>query len=359
VNVEHLIYAKTLSSARKSQYVVTFQSTDRFRVLLMDISQAAFGLDMSSASRVYFVNPVLNTQVEAQAIKRAHRIGQTKPVHVETLVLRSTIEEIIVKRRDAMSTDEQKKCKTVLDDETMYDWIRNVKFISLPEGDLPGVKQMASLEKAQKVFGRYTTFENAVHDPDSGLIIEELSPKSSDKGKGKAKAEDASPTKKLRTVAQEKRRAIFNQRRNRVEERLNAEDDTLHTEDVGRAESADPSPSKSDKSRLSTQGARSLIVKLETGKAARSRKSLPNIPGATVPSCTNRPFTDTEIPCSSAHLTGLSDSCSGANPFKDGEPSGSSRSKRRIDSSEYGNDGMDDINDSSDEHSPSKRRQMC
>lgn len=166
VNVEHLIYAKTLSSDRRSRYLVTFNNSPRFRCLLMDISQAAFGLDVSSANRVYFVNPVLSKQVEAQAVKRAHRIGQFKPVHVETLVLRSSIEEMIVERRQHMSSEEQKKCKTVLDDQTMYDWIKNVRFVPLPLSDAPGPDQCAKLELPQFVFRH----DSAAHDPDSGLV---------------------------------------------------------------------------------------------------------------------------------------------------------------------------------------------
>src|SRR5450432_3959989 len=69
LKIEHLIYAKSLSSERRSQYIVTFNQNPAFRVLLMDISQAAFGLDISAASRVYFINPPINKQVEAQAVK--------------------------------------------------------------------------------------------------------------------------------------------------------------------------------------------------------------------------------------------------------------------------------------------------
>jgi hypothetical protein len=35
LQIKHLIYAKSLPSARKAQYVVTFNQTDTFRVLLM------------------------------------------------------------------------------------------------------------------------------------------------------------------------------------------------------------------------------------------------------------------------------------------------------------------------------------
>jgi SNF2 family DNA or RNA helicase len=172
LGIKHLIYAKTLSSARRAQYVVTFNQSQVFRVLLMDVSQAAFGLDMSSASRVYFVNPVFSPQVEAQAVKRAHRIGQTKPVFVETLVLKGSIEEVIVERRKDMSTEEHNNCKSILDDQTMYDWIKNVRFQPIPEVELPGPEQMAKLEMKQPVFGRGAGAKGD-YDPDEDLVFGE------------------------------------------------------------------------------------------------------------------------------------------------------------------------------------------
>jgi superfamily II DNA or RNA helicase len=189
LGIKHLIYAKTLSSARRAQYVVTFNQSQVFRVLLMDVSQAAFGLDMSSASRVYFVNPVFSPQVEAQAVKRAHRIGQTKPVYVETLVLKGSIEEVIVERRKDMSTEEHNKCKSILDDQTMYDWIKNVRFQSIPEVEVPGPEQMAKLETPQLVFGRGAG-SRGDYDPDEDLVFGEgyAKSKKAKKGKGRATA---------------------------------------------------------------------------------------------------------------------------------------------------------------------------
>jgi SNF2 family DNA or RNA helicase len=170
LRIQHLIYAKSLSSERKSQYIVTFNQSDVFRVLLMDVSQAAFGLDLSSASRVYFVNPVFSPQVEAQAVKRAHRIGQTKPVFVETLVLKGSIEEVILDRRSHMSNEEHNKCKNILDDQTMYDWIKNISFLDVKPEEV--VDQMARLETSQPVFGNGPRV--GILDPDEDLIIPEL-----------------------------------------------------------------------------------------------------------------------------------------------------------------------------------------
>ena len=169
LGVRHLIYAKSLSSERRAQYVVTFNQSNVFRVLLMDVSQAAYGLDLSSASRVYFVNPVFSPQVEVQAVKRAHRIGQTKPVFVETLVLRGSIEEVILERRGNMSNEEHNNCKSILDDQTLYDWIRNVRFLSLPESHLPQEEQMARLESKRLVWG-ITERIGHLWDPDTDLV---------------------------------------------------------------------------------------------------------------------------------------------------------------------------------------------
>ena len=199
LGIKHLIYAKSLSSARRAQYVVTFNQSQVFRVLLMDVSQAAFGLDMSSASRVFFVNPVFSPQVEAQAVKRAHRIGQMKPVYVETLVLRGSIEEVIVERRKDMSTEEHNKCKSILDDETMYDWIKNVRFQPIPDEKVPGPEQMAKLEAPQLVFGRGAG-ARGIYDPDEDLVFGEGYTKAK-KGKGKGRATAKGKGKEKRTAA--------------------------------------------------------------------------------------------------------------------------------------------------------------
>jgi hypothetical protein len=66
----------------------------------METKVAAHGLNVTAASRVFFLNACWQKTVERQAIKRAHRIGQTKEVFVETLVLKDTIEVIPLCTRD-------------------------------------------------------------------------------------------------------------------------------------------------------------------------------------------------------------------------------------------------------------------
>ncbi|AEO65492.1 uncharacterized protein THITE_2112551 [Thermothielavioides terrestris NRRL 8126] len=144
----------------------------------MDITQAAFGLDMKSASRIYFINPVLNPQVEAQAIGRARRISQTRAVTVETLVLRGSVEEVIVRRRGEMTQAEQRRCRSILDDRPIYEWILNARILPLPTGEggreLSGPEQMAALREPQFIFGR--GFGRELSHPDQDLVTVNGSP---------------------------------------------------------------------------------------------------------------------------------------------------------------------------------------
>ncbi|KAI1259815.1 hypothetical protein F5Y18DRAFT_420540 [Xylariaceae sp. FL1019] len=167
LHIQYLIYTRAgLTAERRAQYVATFTHNPKFRVLLMDITQAAFGLDMKTASRIYFISPVLNPQVVAQAIGRARRISQQKPVTVETLVLRNSIEEVVVDRQKHMTQAEHSKIKNVLDDGKIKEWIRNAKIHPLSDVK-EGLAQTAMLARPQYVFGR--GFGRVAH-PDEGLI---------------------------------------------------------------------------------------------------------------------------------------------------------------------------------------------
>lgn len=174
LQIHHLIYAQGISADRRAQYISTFNNSHKFRVMLMDISQAAFGLDMRSASRIYFINPVLNPQVEAQAIGRARRISQQRKVTVETLVLSDSLEEVIMERKHNMTQAEHRNCRTILDDRPIYEWILNPRIIPLPEVDIDdGPGQMAPLTVPQYVFGR--EFGREIGHPDEDILLEDPS----------------------------------------------------------------------------------------------------------------------------------------------------------------------------------------
>lgn len=166
LSVQHLIYPSKLSLERRAQYIRTFQHRSEIRVLLMDLAHAAHGLHIAAASRVFFVNPVWQPSVEAQAIKRAHRIGQTRPVYVETLVLRHSLEEKMLERRMAMTTQEHQQAEaSPLNDSTVADLVMNASFLPLSDVAFDtSSSRMARLSNSLQVFGRGTPVSDDIFD---------------------------------------------------------------------------------------------------------------------------------------------------------------------------------------------------
>lgn len=141
LGVEFRIYASTLKADLREEYLHLFRDTSDVRVLLMDLRQASHGLHLVQASRVFIVNPIWQPTVESQAIKRAHRLGQTRPVYVETLVLRDTLEDRMLHRRKEMSEAEMQQAeKSLLDDTTMSDIIQNEPFLAMDAAEAAYLK---------------------------------------------------------------------------------------------------------------------------------------------------------------------------------------------------------------------------
>ncbi|MGK2349515.1 SNF2-related protein [Actinomyces sp. W5033] len=65
-------------------------------VFLVSLKAGGFGLTLTEADYVFLLDPWWNPQVEAQAVDRAHRIGQDRPVLVYRLVCAGTIEEKVM-----------------------------------------------------------------------------------------------------------------------------------------------------------------------------------------------------------------------------------------------------------------------
>ncbi len=65
-------------------------------VILISLKAGGTGLNLTAADTVILYDPWWNPAIEAQAIDRAHRIGQSKPVFVYRMVMAGTIEEKIL-----------------------------------------------------------------------------------------------------------------------------------------------------------------------------------------------------------------------------------------------------------------------
>ena len=63
------------------------------RVFLISLKAGGVGLNLTAAEYVFLLDPWWNPAVEAQAIDRAHRIGQSRHVFAYRLIARDTVEE--------------------------------------------------------------------------------------------------------------------------------------------------------------------------------------------------------------------------------------------------------------------------
>lgn len=152
--VNHRIYARTLDNTRRSEYVALFNEDPDVRVLLIDVACGALGLNLNVASVVLIVNPINRPNIHAQAIKRAHRIGQTRKVLVETLVLEDTIEHAIYNRAQKMSLAQHLEAKELEDDEGIVQIIQHAQVLPIASEEDAGLASFALLKEPQQVFGR-------------------------------------------------------------------------------------------------------------------------------------------------------------------------------------------------------------
>ncbi|MEW6304472.1 MAG: DEAD/DEAH box helicase [Verrucomicrobiota bacterium] len=79
----------------RQEVVNAFQADDKACVFLLSLRAAGTGLNLTNASYVVLYDPWWNPAVEAQAIDRSHRIGQTRNVFAYRLITPGTVEEKI------------------------------------------------------------------------------------------------------------------------------------------------------------------------------------------------------------------------------------------------------------------------
>lgn len=80
----------------RAERVARFNRDEKCSVFLLSLKAGGVGLNLQSAERVLLLDPWWNPAVEAQAIDRAHRIGQTRSVHAIRMVSAGTIEERVL-----------------------------------------------------------------------------------------------------------------------------------------------------------------------------------------------------------------------------------------------------------------------
>jgi hypothetical protein len=101
----HILTGET---KQRQEVVNGFQDDQNAAVFLLSLRAAGTGLNLTTASYVVLYDPWWNPAVEAQAIDRSHRIGQTRTVNAYRLIAPGTVEEKIWELQ-------QRKAQTISD----------------------------------------------------------------------------------------------------------------------------------------------------------------------------------------------------------------------------------------------------
>jgi SNF2 family DNA or RNA helicase len=84
------------STKNRQGQVENFQHDENIKVFLISLKAGGVGLNLTAADYVFILDPWWNPAIEAQAIDRAHRIGQDKKVFTYKFISRNTVEEKIL-----------------------------------------------------------------------------------------------------------------------------------------------------------------------------------------------------------------------------------------------------------------------
>ena len=84
------------STQNRQEHVERFQNDPKCELFLISLKAGGLGLNLTAADYVFLLDPWWNPAVEAQAVDRAHRIGQTRQVFAYRLIAKDTVEEKVL-----------------------------------------------------------------------------------------------------------------------------------------------------------------------------------------------------------------------------------------------------------------------
>ena len=89
-------YDGSMTANARNDAVLDFTDRKECKIMLVSLKAGNAGLNLIAASQVIILDPFWNPFVEEQAIDRAHRIGQQKPVQVHRVLVPNTVEDRIL-----------------------------------------------------------------------------------------------------------------------------------------------------------------------------------------------------------------------------------------------------------------------
>lgn len=107
-------YDGSMKADLRHEAVQQFQINPKCRVLLVSLKAGNAGLNLVAGSQVVIMDPFWNPFVENQAVDRAYRIGQLKPVSVHRILIKGTVEDRII----ALQERKRKLVDAALDEKS-------------------------------------------------------------------------------------------------------------------------------------------------------------------------------------------------------------------------------------------------
>src|ERR1700734_186569 len=92
-----------MTARSREEELETFKTDPIKTICLVSLRAGAYGLNLTCASQCVILDPFWNPFIEAQAIDRIHRIGQSKEVLVHRIVIAGTVEDRILALQDKVS----------------------------------------------------------------------------------------------------------------------------------------------------------------------------------------------------------------------------------------------------------------
>lgn len=103
------IYTERIDGSTPDKLKKSILGSQHIQVLLLQVKTCSEGLNLQQYTDVYIVTPQWNPSVEAQAICRSYRIGQTEEVNVFRFIMSDTKEDIQSSEMKVMKRQEKKK----------------------------------------------------------------------------------------------------------------------------------------------------------------------------------------------------------------------------------------------------------
>ncbi|KAI9223821.1 P-loop containing nucleoside triphosphate hydrolase protein, partial [Blastocladiella britannica] len=96
-NIVYRALTGRLNAEKRDEAIRSFNSDPSIALFLISTTAGSTGINLTAASRVIIFDNGWNPVHEEQAIGRAYRMGQTRPVHVYRFIAEDTVEEGLFK----------------------------------------------------------------------------------------------------------------------------------------------------------------------------------------------------------------------------------------------------------------------